>query len=214
MKPTKRILISALLLLTLAIPRPLAADVPLPIVLKSAASVEALRTDKGRIYCTAFSINEKQHLWMTARHCVVEQQPDGTYTWRLPHIGSEVATVYKEFPEMDVVIVQTEKVSAPALKLSDTDPGLYDSIFVIGHGWGWENNTIFEGHMANLSVTIPDWGSYMIFDMRAFPGHSGSPVMDKDGKVISVLQITVGQGATGGVRYFDLKTSTGQYFAQ
>lgn len=214
----KRILLSALLLFSLVI----------PVGAKSTAapSIEALRDANGRIHCTAFSINEKQHLWMTAHHCVVVETIDGAQ-WRLPYIGWEQTTLYQDFPTLDAAIIQTQKASAPALELagvphsflekvhikSTQGPEVGDYICVLGHGWGFENMTFFQGKLAVMSVDMGEWGQKMIFDMTAFPGHSGSPVMDKDGRVVSILQLGLqGGAATAGVRWFDLVAATAPFW--
>ncbi len=87
--------------------------------------------------------------------------------------------------------------SAPALRLGNT-PVVGDRIQVFGFFWGGPTPTLFQGSIANLNLR-----GYMIYDMRGGPGHSGSPVTNNVGEVVSVLQIGVA-GMTGGATYDSL----------
>lgn len=177
------------------------------------ASIEALRNDKGAIVCTIFSINEAEHLWMTAHHCVVVwDMGQMTTQYASVYIGYQPATLYKDFPEIDVAIVHTETASAPALHLAAQAPKIKDPIAVIGHGLGVEQLTYFEGTVSTLHVISPWTGQfYTFFQMPVFGGHSGSPVMTPDGAVVSVMQIAV-EAVSGGCTYEELVRLTGAYW--
>ncbi len=197
---------SILLILTLAFP-------PGVLATEKPASIEALRHGQGSIHCTVFSINEHEHLWMTAHHCVVNHDETSKNPYGDNQINGESVTIYKDFPDMDVAIVRTERQSAPALKLAGRAPSIGDSVSVTGHGLGWESLTTFAGVVVLPSFMSEDGQFFSIFDMTVFPGHSGSPVFNAKGEVVSVCQIrfTFGRGS-GGAAWIDLQRETKTYW--
>lgn len=183
---------------------------------RTEASIEALRDEKGFIHCTTFSINERDHLWMTAHHCIVagDGTPDSPLQYNLPYIGWEKTTLIKDFPEWDVAILRTEKASAPALHLSRVPVYEQDPVYIMGHGLGWESVTTFYGTVANLLWAPQDDHAYTVFQISCWPGHSGSPVLNgATNYVESVVQVGWRVGAAcAGIPLSDLQRETGSYW--
>ncbi len=157
-------------------------------------SIQPLQDETGRTICTVWSINQSDGLWATAAHCVLSDTTPPALEPRMLH-GKPVTVVFKN-PENDLAVVKSPD-RAPALKMGEA-PRLGDKIAVFGFFWGGPSPTLFQGTIANLSLR-----GYMIYDMRGGPGHSGSPVTNVVGDVISVLQIGVA-GMTGGATYESL----------
>lgn len=155
--------------------------------------------------CTAWSLNEESRLYGTAAHCVIAGILSDPATTQIQVILRDVdlcglpATVVFLDPFEDLAVVQGA-CAAPALQLG-TNPAVGfqptnpPPVHVYGYLWGASEPTYFSGRIGNLNA-----GGYMIFDLRVGPGHSGSPVLDAEDHVISVMQI--GElGFSGGATY-------------
>lgn len=206
--------LAALLAITLCLPlAAVTAAKPAP-----KAEIEALRDNQGQIHCTVFPINEPEHLWMTALHCVVSideyGRPNGaTYE---AYINGEQVHPYKYFPESGVAIVYTPRQHPTAFKLAKQEL-LGEAIEIDGHGLGLETTTKFKGRVAVVSVQLWDGLFYSFYDMAGCHGHSGTPVQDaKSGEVIGVMQVLLADGVcgapTGGTTLADLTRDTVQYW--
>ncbi len=162
------------------------------------ASIQPLQDETGRTICTTWSINQQDGLWATAAHCVLSADEGPAVKQvvepRLLH-GKPVVVVFYNAAQ-DLAVVRSPD-SAPTMRMGDA-PKIGDKISVFGFFWGGPTPTLFQGTVANLSLR-----NYMIYDMRGGPGHSGSPVTNALGEVVSVLQIGVA-GMTGGATYESL----------
>lgn len=185
--------------------------------LKSANSaIQPLKSQvDGRVFCTAFHINDVKNYWMTAHHCIM----DGKEV-REPLVGDsgEPAKLVAGFPDIDVAILESD-IGAVPLKLSATAPrlGSHEAkgspVHVIGFGYGFDPPTIFWGFVSNIIQV--EGRKYLLFDMAVWPGHSGSPVMNSTtGDVVSVAQVVIDPGGiAGGVTWEDLVKRTAKYWA-
>jgi len=169
-------------------------------------SVQGLQNAAGNNFCTAFSINEKQHLYATAAHCVLEDESGEKSP--VPHILGQRVDVVMADKEADIAVVRAA-FGAPALKISDKAPKMHDPIEIHGFPYGMPNMIVFSGEVSFPDITIvgDDRNErWMLFDCTAAPGNSGSPVLNKDHKVISILQVGWQAGRiTGGVPQSILK---------
>ncbi len=169
------------------------------------ASIQPLQVAdaKGveRTICTTFSINEKLMYWGTAAHCVLEKEGEGALEGavhvRAVRIGGHSTKVVLVNQLLDIAVLQAE-VSAPAIPYGKR-PALGDEVRVYGYMWGAFSPTLFKGPIANLNIEA-DAQHFMLFDMRVGGGHSGSPILDASGAVVSVMQISAG-GFSGGSLY-------------
>lgn len=159
--------------------------------------------NKGQLatICTAFSINEQQKFWGTAAHCVLMEQEEEEQSQpaktRDTFIGGKPTVLLFVDPMLDIAVLRAE-VDAPTIPFGKR-PAVGDVVRVYGYMWGAFSPTIFKGEIANLNVTARN-SSYMILDMRVGGGHSGSPILDINGQVISVMQVGAG-GFSGGALY-------------
>lgn len=165
-----------------------------------------------RNICTVSSINQTLRYWLTAAHCV--EGDDALYI-----DGDLVREVYVN-EDLDIAVVQTSKVSAPALRLASIRPDYLDRVILIGHPFGWGDAIITEGKVANPS-TLPPSGigpdrKVMIVAAVGAPGNSGSAVLNARGEVIGVLQFGWGRSFEpmfGAARLEDLQLVK-QYFGK
>ena len=184
-----------------------------PAVPSTVASIQPLKSvADGKIFCTAFSINEEKSYWLTAMHCV-QDQAGGEYLPYLGESGDRVKMI-AGFPDVDIAVLGAG-MSAPALKLASVAPALNGNgqlgtqVYVTGYGYGFDPPTTFVGRAANI-ISI-EARKYLLFDMHVWPGHSGSPIQMMTGEVVAVTQISAGQVA-GGSTWEDLERRTRKYW--
>ena len=191
--------LSALIALLVLAPTPSASVSPIQ-------PLKAVTT--GRIFCTTFSINPTKGYWMTAMHCIQNDagKPE------MPYIGEsgEETKLIAGFPDVDIAILGST-LTAPGLVLAPNAPGKGEIVSVTGFGYGFNPPTTFWGKVSN-TINIYD-RKYLIFDMAVWPGHSGSPVQDAIGQVISVTQISA-DGIGGGSTWEDLERRTAKYWGK
>lgn len=168
---------------------------------QSILPLQTMRDGQLATICTTFSINEQQKHWGTAAHCVLKEQEEEEQGQApkvdVTYIGGEPTSVLFVDPMLDIAVLKA-KVSAPTIPFGKR-PAVGDIVRVYGYMWGAFSPTIFKGEIANLNV-LARGNAYMIMDMRVGGGHSGSPILDINGQVISVMQITAG-GFSGGALY-------------
>lgn len=162
--------------------------------------------ENGRIYCTAFSINQVKKYWATAMHCVQDEQGKPY----LPYIGDsgEETKLVAGFPDVDIAVLSAELEAVP-LPLSPAAPTRGEYVAVTGFGYGFNPPTTFWGRVSNK--IIMESRTYLIFDMSVWPGHSGSPVQNARGQVVSVTQISA-DGVAGGSTWEDLSSRAKRYW--
>ena len=192
-----------LLLTVLAIlSTPLYANLP-----KYQNSVQALTSGDDAI-CTTWSVNKLKGLWVTAGHCVMEmgivEDTGDTYlvTWPLAIEGKEatIERVSQFGTGWDIALLKAD-VHEPALKLGKY-PKVGDEVTVFGLPGGMRDyfpswmRVSNPFHMWGKDEGSP-WIANMIFAGEMFPGHSGAPILDKKGRVISIAQGGFTQRFTG-----------------
>ena len=146
--------------------------------------------------CTAWSIDETRGLWMTAGHCVMTvvdiegdqtPQPDFATTFYIANQPARIAVI-----DLTHDLALLVGVHAPALRISTRDVKYGDEVSMPGHPLGETVPVLFRGHVAVIE-TIEARGHWMGFGLTVCGGNSGSPILDKHGAVISVLQVGVGR---------------------
>jgi S1-C subfamily serine protease len=181
-------------------------------VARSVRALQAPRTDENGItvirnICTVTSINSDLHYWLTAAHCVGAPE--------LFIAGRHADVVFSD-TKADLAVLYTAGYSLPSLKMRTTRPAVGQFIMMVGHPVGLPQVQLFSGQVSSLR-TLVDAEWFMMFDMTACGGNSGSAVVDSNDQVVSVLQIGFGQGCsafTGGAPWDVLARLVGKYFKQ
>jgi V8-like Glu-specific endopeptidase len=132
----------------------------------------------GQYVGTAFHLGNG--CWMTAAH-TVESASVNLVLWngRAPfahRIGSH--------PTADVSVLKGPAI-VDALGLASTVPARGDRVWIVG----------FPGDSRRYPQPVPSTGrvlgiagtGHLLVDAMAFPGHSGSPVLNREGRVAGVL---------------------------
>ena len=225
-----RIIITAVLALTLLLPQLGHADRTHPRLLDSVRPLSQIvlrdfttDTIAYRNICTVSSINTALHLWLTAAHCVFDTRmdEDGVVT-TVPAtdlaIEGHLAFLVKSDATIDLAILLTPDFALPALRLAGRGPFWEDAVRVVGHPFGYPSVTIVAGTVSNPDAApFAQTGfapSYMFITAPVAPGNSGSPIVNSRGEIVSVLQIGWGRGYSpgGGATYARLKAFAGSYF--
>lgn len=150
--------------------------------------------------CTASSINIEDHYWITAAHCVDGMGPEGRFINGAPievveiNIGTDIAVF-----RVPTYIASGQLPLGPA-------PKWEQEIMIVGHPLGYDAVFVTRGWIANPNGLIEGL-PYMIFNIPAAPGNSGSPVINLAGEIVSVLQIGWSRGfspVSGGAIYDNL----------
>lgn len=138
--------------------------------------------------CTAFSINEKRHLWMTADHCAFD----------VVSIAGGWGSEYWHDPAVDLAIIEVPDVSVKALRARRSVSKVGDRVTISGYPF---SNTIpltTFGYVSAFGIEITDQDGDTsvkdIFNISSCRGNSGAPILDKHGDVVSV--VTTGFGST------------------
>jgi hypothetical protein len=181
-----------------------------------------LHTDEGeyqtgemalRNICTTTSINA--HYWLSAGHCVADLEKR-KLDEHLRYIDGHLADVVAISYDGDMSILITEDYAIPAVKFAKIPPTWMDPLIIAGHPFGYDAVFVTQGTVANPFAKIED-SNYMLFNVAAAPGNSGSCVFNTRGEVVSILQIGWGRGfspVTGGAPYWNLRQFASKYFAK
>ena len=175
----------------------------IPPVMQSVAPVQHLAEDGLQIHCTASSVEDR--IWLTAAHCIdTEEQL---------FVGGKVAFPYAWDERLDVALLIVPYNSKPPLRMPTKQPVVGQRVFMVGFPIGL-GPTLTIGNIANNGIEVPDRGKKQLFSISGCGGNSGSPVVDKDGKLISVLQIGFGYPCSpllGGITFEDLQDFLGKH---
>lgn len=174
MKRVRRTILSLSLLLLFAFP--VSGDYRR--VVRSVQLLTARIDGHLRPICTTASINEEMHLWITAAHCVdagplfIQQQPVSTVVvWNTA----------------DLALLFTPTFAAPALRVADEAPEVGDKVSVVGYPFGIKQPQLFQGYVSSVGMDIV-YGHKYGLDVTICGGNSGSPVVNKQDELVSVIQ--------------------------
>lgn len=146
-------------------------------------SVVKVRTDTG--HGSGVYIGDGKFL--TATHVV-----DGAKEFHIRAMdGSERdAEVLWASPQYDVALLQikTDRDKFKVTEIACRQPRMWEQIWALGNPKAIEFVQT-RGVVIGLPRQQADWASVMIVDIPMYPGMSGGPVVDKDGKLIG---LTVG----------------------
>lgn len=133
--------------------------------------------------CTASSINRDEHLWITAFHCVAEGEM---------FIQASPAFLVEGDKTTDIAVISVPNYTAGGqIPLATVGPKWLEHIIIAGHPFGYEDIFVTQGWVANPKAFVDgiEGVAFMVFNVAAAPGNSGSPVLNLKGEMVSILQI-------------------------
>lgn len=203
----KRILLSLLLAILLLVPASITESKSFGFLASiRPLQMASIETGELRNICTTSSINEKKDYWITAAHCVADDDPR--------YIEGTAVFVTEKDVDLDLAVLTAPMMDVKAIDLAQQGPKVGDEALIAGHPFGYPGLFLTQGHVANVDADLDDTHRFMILDVAIAPGNSGSPVLDKHGDMISILQVGWGgySPVGGGATWRDLARFAGKYF--
>lgn len=164
--------------------------------LRLPASVQPIQDISGSIFCTAFSVNERQRLYLTAAHCVDEKNID----LPIPTMFSQRIRVVKINKFIDIALIQAA-LGTRQLDFADQPPGPGAPVIAVGFANGEDMLSLFKGVFRSNAVGMDnnhEMHVVSLFNVRGEHGMSGGPILDENGLVVSLLQLKFPMQQTGG----------------
>jgi len=133
--------------------------------------------------CTAFSINQRSKLYLTAYHCTQPFMSDSAEA-EVPMLdGQPLAFAFKD--ESRDLAILVGPIARPALFVRERPLLVGDPVGSYGYGYGMLSPMF---RLANVSVFVkdPQGLDWMLLDNALIGGMSGGPIVDSQGRLVGV----------------------------
>lgn len=150
------------------------------VIVKLEQSVVTLTGKEGG-WCTAWVIDEARDFVATMYHC----KSDDMMVDGIP------ATLIKQEPKRDLMVLHAPNLDRPALLLAKDDPAVGDRLLSYGFGYGLETPMAREVTVGdvNTDVEASGWpGPLVSVDSTFEPGQSGGPCVNQSGEVAMMIK--------------------------
>jgi S1-C subfamily serine protease len=160
-------------------------------------------TGKAGGWCSAFVISEADDRVMTAFHCKSE----------LMYVDGIPATLVRQDPKRDVMVLHVPNLDRPALTVAKDDPLVGDRILCAGYGYGWETIMAREAMVGDVNTDVEEkgWPGPLVSVDSAFEGGmSGTGCVNRAGEVVMMVKGSTDRRGVGpGAKI--LRRSMGRY---
>lgn len=169
------------------------------------------RLQSGDSRCSAVLINDKEHVFLTAAHCVPDPEPKtgGSVT-----VDDNHAEVIKWNSMLDLALVRVKEVSGTAITIrpSDVKPGT--PVMAVGHGFAALQLKHAFGWVSDPEdPSLREVGKKLYFSaVGVVGGFSGGAVIDTAGKLVTIIQAGVPQGLMVGAPTDTIKNFANDYW--
>jgi S1-C subfamily serine protease len=126
--------------------------------------------------CTAFSVDQARGRFITAGHCAT-----GAVT-----LGGITFAEIDRDADADLVLLQTNRGSLPALKLGSA-PRTGDATIAVGYPLKSPRPMVLPSMYQGQFDAWDDGHDFAIFSGNSMPGMSGGPIVNLRGDVVSVV---------------------------
>ncbi len=178
------------------------------IVERSTARVDSQNTDGAWGVCTAFSINEDEHYFLTAYHCLAD----------VVYVDRQIAWVVYSDEARDLAVLESPGAAKPALRAGDK-PRAGMSAAAYGFGAGFQIAQFRVGKIAAIGQPLSEVTeeqtnqSVFMFDQGFMHGMSGGPVVDIYARVLGIVQLGDRAAAIGfGRQIEDILAATSKFW--
>ena len=123
---------------------------------------------------------------------IIEDYKDTSFEKKKPYLSGEIVLTE---PSLDLCLIKADGYVKPAVLANYSySPRVFEEIYVIGSPSGtfpiifdsYISGTINRRDIALIPMNL-EGNSILLISEQVFPGHSGSPVFTKDGKVIGII---------------------------
>lgn len=141
--------------------------------------------------CTVSAVQlERFQLWVGAGHCVTLTEEGGIDFDVKYRIGEHPAMLHSTNSNKDLAAWLMPRFHASdAFTVSEKHPKLLDEVRIYGFPYGWPTLFASKGVVSVVGYESGDGFQRLLYSLPTAPGLSGSPVVDKGGKLVSVHQI-------------------------
>lgn len=163
-------------------------------------SVQPIQSPEGISFCSAFSVNQRERLYVTAAHCVDNHDVD----LPIPLMFSQRIRVMKVDHLVDVAIVQAALGTRP-LMIAEQPPGPGGAVVAAGFIGGQVEPAMVSAFTGTFYANAFGMDQkhqlhvFSVFHVRVEHGMSGGPILDREGQVVSIVQLKFPEDMTGGI---------------
>jgi S1-C subfamily serine protease len=138
-------------------------------------------TGKTGGWCSAWVIDQTRNHVATMFHCKSE----------LMYVDGIPATLIKQEPKRDLLVLLVPNLDKPALPLAAKDPHVGDAVACFGHGYGLETPMLRVGTVGDVNTDVEEkgWpGPLVSVDIAFEGGMSGGPCVNQAGEVVMMIK--------------------------
>lgn len=158
--------------------------------------------------CSAFSIDDDRDYAATAEHCANEDPSKPTIVDLVP---SRVVATDAQY---DLTVLHVPGMDKKPMFLAASEPKAGAEAGTWGFGYGMKKAGFIHLFVYNREMSLPGLdGEWIMFNGAFVPGQSGSPVVNAQGEVVGMVQMTtdrIGFGRGADI----LRSRIGKYFAK
>lgn len=207
----KRLLAS--LLAVLAVVVPVSAHDWSDVAYRLSQATAMLTNWDGDPFCSGFSIDNKRDYMMTAAHCVASRWANEGFL-----VDNTIPVIVEVNSDLDVAVLYVEGMDRPELK--PRTKMIKVGMEVASYGFAAEDGLFGHLRTGNIS-SITNGGPFENYsaeylkihvDQALIGGMSGGPLVDTDGKVVTVNQLSDRSKHGAGVEIGAIYRATQKYW--
>lgn len=134
--------------------------------------------------CTGFVINEKKGYVLTAAHCLQNSKEEAAVVM-LEDVPTYAFYVDEDY---DLAVIANTSAQRPALHARTRPLSRGVPVAALGFGYGLARDVLMTGEIGSLGASMDGLeGPWTLMNFPFIGGMSGGPVVDLDGRVVSIV---------------------------